>query len=332
MAAPVTGNKSGLQQVNTAPVRMPHILVRMALLYGRLKNQERYLTKQVSPALIKRTTKYLQLSLNVICDNLYQLTGRKLHADEHKRIVLLSMFGPLFDDLFDDRVLGHQQIESLVDAPETYIPVNSTDEQVVKTYLELLKMVPRQEQFIQHLKEVCYWQKESLRQLSDDISEEDLYNITYNKSYYAVLLYCSVLDNYPGKEILEIIYPVSGLMQLTNDAFDVWKDVHNGVYTLPNLHRNFEQLKNQFKVETALINNKLAKLPYTAKAKRAFAITVHALPAMGWMALEQLEQVTAGVKDLKTLSRKKLVCDMDSLSQQIKWLKLIKRFSNYKAR
>lgn len=312
-----------------ADVRMYHIIIRMALLYRRLKKQERVLAKEVSSAHVKRTTKYLQLSLNVVCENLYQLTGKELHAGEYKRIVLLSEFGPLFDDLFDDRVLDHQQIEALVTAPERYVPVNGTDAQVVKLYLELLTIVPRREQFVQHLKEVSYWQKESLKQLRDDISEEELYSITYNKSYYAVLLFCAVLDHYPGKELLEIIYPMAGLMQLTNDAFDVWKDVQHGVYTLPILYRNFEQLKNQFKVETALINNKLARLPYQPKVKRQFAITVHALPAMGWMALEQLERVTKG-KDLKMLSRKELVCDMDSLRQQVKWLKLVKRFSNYK--
>jgi hypothetical protein len=310
-------------------VRMHHIVFRMALLYRRLKKQEKALAQQVAPAHLKRTALYLQMALNVICENLYHLTDRKLHANEYKRIVLLSEFGPLFDDLFDDRVLEHQQIESLVAAPETYMPVNNTDERVLTLYLELLQKVPRREQFVQHLKEVSYWQKESLKQLSADISEEELYSITYNKSYYAALLFCSVLDHYPDKELLEIIYPVAGLMQLTNDAFDVWKDVHNGVYTLPNLYRNFEQLKNQFKVEAALINNKLARLPYKRRAKRRFIIIVHTLPALGWIALEQLERVAKDVADLKTLSRKQLICDMDNLPQQMKCLRLMKWFANY---
>ncbi len=29
-----------------------------------------------------------------------------------------------------------------------------------------------------------------------------------------------------------MLFPIAGLMQLTNDAFDVYKDVNNGVYTL----------------------------------------------------------------------------------------------------
>jgi hypothetical protein len=323
------------------------ILIRLFTQYRQLKKQERYLTRNLpslladivpgydqsfSPAHFKRTTKYWQLGLNVICENLYKLSGHTLHADEHKRIILLSVFGPFFDDLFDDQLLDHAQIESLVANPETYVPVNQTDHLVTKLYLEILRLTPQRQLFIQHLQALYQWQKASLKQLDDSITEEELYQITYNKSYYAVLLYCAVVDHYPNQEVLDLLYPVAGLLQLTNDAFDVWKDMQNGVYTLPNLYRNFEQLKQQFLTEVAQINHTLWQLPYPAKAKQAFAITIHSLPAMGWMALEQLQKVTAGIttfEELSKLRRQELVCDLDSIRQQMRWLQHIRRFSNY---
>jgi hypothetical protein len=129
-----------------------------------------------------------------------------------------------------------------------------------------------------------------------------------------------------------MLYPVAGLMQLTNDAFDVYKDVHSGVFTLPNLYRNFGGLQQHFMTETGNINYKLWQLPYAAKAKQAYAITIHSLHAMGWMALDQLKQVIAEIKtveDLRTVSRKSLICDMDSIQQKIKWLGYIRRLSNF---
>lgn len=324
-----------------------HILSRMVKLYRRVKKQERFLKHHLPVALaglvpnvqqtfttahIKRITKYWQLGLNLVCGNLYELTGKKLSADEHKRIILLSVFGPLFDDLFDDKILDHQQITSLVTNPATYVAVNDTDRLVVKLYLEILRSLPKKELFIEQLQAVAYWQKESLKQLNENIAEEDLYKITYNKSYYAVLLYCAVLDEYPNEKVREMLFPIAGLMQLTNDAFDVYKDVNNGIYTLPILYRNFEKLQVQFMAEVARINNILWQLPATKKAKQNYAITIHSLHAMGWMALEQLKQVTTGiptVADLRTLSRKALVCDMDSLKQIRKWLGHIRRIANY---
>jgi hypothetical protein len=319
----------------------------MVALYRQVKKQERslkrhlpILLKAVAPGLhqtfsagqVKRVTKYWQLGLNLICGNLYHLTGKKLNDGEHRRIMLLSVFGPLFDDLFDDKILDHEQIASLITHPETYIAINSTDRLVTKLYLELLRLTPDRALFIEQLQAVSFWQKESLKQLNGNIIEEELYQITYNKSYYAVLLFCAVLDHYPNAEILKMLYPIAGLMQLTNDAFDVYKDVHNGVYTLPNRYPNFGLLQQRFLAEVASINYKLAQMPYPVPRKQVYAITIHSLHAMGWMALEQLKEVTANISTftgLSQLSRRSLVCDMDSMKQKRKWLKHIRRLTNY---
>ncbi|WP_205513531.1 class 1 isoprenoid biosynthesis enzyme [Longitalea arenae] len=332
---------------NPATVSYFRILSNVVSLYRRVQRQEKWLHKQLpiiladtvpdyqqsfSPRDIKRITKYWQLALNLVCENLYQLTGNKPDSGEHKRIILLSVFGPLFDDLFDDNILHYEQIASLVAKPETYVPQTKTDLLVKKLYLALLEITPNRQLFIEQLQQVSYWQRASLKQLNNTITEEELYEITYKKSYYAILLFCAVLDHYPDQQVLEILYPIAGLMQLTNDAFDVWKDVHNGVYTLPNLYLNFEQLQARFLAEIALINHKLWQLPYTVKNKQKFAITIHSLHAMGWISLAQLRQVTAGISSfeaLTKLSRKALVCDMDSFEQKLKWLKYIHRFVNY---
>jgi hypothetical protein len=329
------------------PVSNYKVLQRMFNLYRQVNKQERYLNRNlpallndVSPGLpftfsakdVKRITKYWQLGLNLICGNLYHLTGNKLHEDEEKRIILLSVFGPLFDDLFDDKILDHEQIASLIARPSAHVAIGSTDRLVTKIYLELLRLTPRPDLFVEQLQAVSFWQKESLKQLNDTISEEELYRITYNKSYFAVLLFCAALDHYPNAEMLEMLYPVAGLMQLTNDAFDVYKDIHNGIYTLPNLYRNFGKLQEHFLAETAMINHTLWQMPYDAKCKQEYAITIHSLHAMGWMALEQLKRVTTGVTTvagLRALSRKTLVCDMDSLRQKKKWLTAIRRLTNY---
>lgn len=336
---------------NHRPLSVSHyqVIRCMLSLYLRLRKQERDLKNYLpgllngiatgneqifSPAQLKRTTKYCQLALNLICANFYQLTGRRLNREEHKRIILLSVLGPLFDDLLDDRMLTHEQITLLVTHPEEYAPVNTTDLLVKKLYLELWPGIPHKQPFTAHLQEVVHWQQESLKQLNDRITEDELYKITYNKSYYGLLLFYAALDHYPDEEILKILYPVAGLMQLTNDIFDVWKDVHNGVYTLPNLYRNFEALQVQFMVEVAEINYQLGQLPYPTKNKRTYAITIHSLNAMGWIALKQLKIVTKGVTSiaaLRALSRKTLVCDMDSMQQKMKWLGQIRRlvkFSN----
>lgn len=328
-------------------VTLYNLLWRLGSLYWQQQRLERYFNNNLpallppiiqqtysscSPKQVKRFIKYWQLAYTVICNNVYQLTGHQLTAAEERRIILASVFAPLFDDLLDEGILSQDQITALIDAPEQHRPREATDTLVKEIYLELLQTVPDRNLFVQQLQATSWWQNESLKQRSDTIGEEALYQITYNKSYFGILSFCTLLDHYPSREVEELLYPVAGLMQLTNDAFDVWKDIHDGVYTLPNLYRRFDHLQQLFLAEIASINSRLARLPYAYRGKRSFSITSHSLHAMGWMSLEQLREVTANVGsvgELRSLSRKALVCDLDNFGQQVKWIKQIRRLANY---
>lgn len=319
----------------------------LSILRWQLKQQGQYIKQHLPPLLdtlaegreetftagtIKRVTKYWELSRLVICNSLYKLSGKKLSADEQHRILLLSIFGPLYDDLFDDKILSHGQIAAFTLNPSQHTP-NSFEEYVLrKIYLQLLELSPDCKKVTEHLYQVFLWQKESLKQMSPDVSQEELYEITYKKSYYSILLFYSILDHYPDDAVLEMTYPMAGLMQLTNDAFDVYKDVHSGIYTIPSLYRNFDQLQQHFMNEVALFNQRLMLLPFMQHAKDFYGITIHALHAMGWIAMEQLKEATRGVnsvEELATLSRQALVCDMDHFSQQVRWIRQVKQLVNH---
>ena len=276
---------------------------------------------------ILRITKYYQLALNLVCENVYQLSGKKLNSSEHKNILRLSIFMPLFDDLFDDRLLAYPQIEAMIASPENYTPFNTIDSIVHALYIQLLGNIPSPDRFVQHLKEGAYWELQSLKQFNREVSEEELTQITYNKSYYSILLFCSVLESRPGAAMEALLHPVSGLMQLTNDVFDVWKDLQKGVHTIPNLYWNYEKIESIFLHEIRSINKQTAQLDYPESSRRNFLIRTHALNAMGWMSLQQLREVAAR-KPFSESSRKELVCDMDSLRQQLRWVGYVRQFCN----
>lgn len=320
---------------------------RLYKLHALLKRQQQYIHNHLPPLLrtleagqpekfcdasIKRFSKYWQLGLNVVCNSLYLLMGKKLSEDEQHRILLLSVFGPLYDDLFDENLLHLEKIETFTLAPEKHHPCGFKEYAARAVYLRILELAPHREKVIEHLHRVFTWQKASLRQMCADVGEEELYQITYKKSYYSILLYYSVLDHYPSEDVRKMLYPMAGLLQLTNDAFDVYKDLGSGIYTVPNLYLNFDKIQQRFLSDVALFNHSLAKLPFLQQAKNTYGITIHALHAMGWMALSQLKEIARGIDDpqvLATLGRKALVCDMDNLRQKAKWVKQVKNLVNY---
>ena len=328
-------------------ISLLNTLEQLYTLFARLKKQNQYMSDQLTHMVdhlqqglqerlstkhFPRIIKYWQLGLNIVCNNFYTLTGKVLSAHEQERILLLSIFGPLYDDLFDDDAMTPDQIEAFSSHPEKWQPADFNEAFLRTIYLQLLQSVPAQERFRQQLLQVCKWQKASLNQRHLSITEKELYEITFQKSYHSILLYHTMLDEYPSPEVLEALYPMSGLLQLTNDAFDVYKDSRAGVYTVPNRFMEYHQLKDHF-LNTAADFNRLVKvLPYPDPQKKKYTITIHSLNAMGWIALGQLEQVLKDVKDpsaVRTIGKKQLICDMDTLSRKIKWTRQVQQLSNY---
>ncbi|WP_343700493.1 hypothetical protein [Chitinophaga sp.] len=318
------------------------------LLHCRLKKQRHYIKQRLPPLLqtirpgeaagnfppssIKRFSKYWELSLNIVCDSLYLLVDRQLSQEEHERILLLSIFGPLYDDLFDERILQLHQLEAFTLEPEKHQAACFTEHAVQQLYLRILNLSPCRNTVIEHMHQVFTWQKASLKQMSAQVQEEELYEITYKKSYYSILLYYSTLNYYPPENVRAMLYPMAGLLQLTNDAFDVYKDLGSGIYTVPNRYLNFDKIMQKFLADVALFNTSLASLPFQQPAKNKYSITIHALHAMGWMALKQLKENARGVQrpeELAALGRKALVCDMDSFSQKARWVRQVKHLVNY---
>lgn len=333
-----------MQQVNVTLFGTARVLLQ---LIQRLKRQEHYFDEQLprvlksltleeppfSPSATKRLRKYWELALNVVCNSFYELSGHQLSDAEHYRILLLSVFGPLYDDLFDDQVLDAAQLEAFTLQPEKHVAV-TLEEQIAKdAYLQLLRLAPDRARVISHLHEVFHWQQASLQQLREDISEQDLYEITYKKSYRSFLLYYAVLDHYPDASIQPMLYQAAGLLQLTNDAFDVYKDIHSGVFTLPNLYRDFDKLQQNFLSGVAAFNDTLDTLPFPAAARKNYGITMHTLHAMGYLALEQLKTHTDhahNLDELRSLSRNTLVYDMGSLQQKIRCMVQVRNLVNHR--
>lgn len=278
-----------------------------------------------------RFTKYHELSLHVVCNSVYQLTGRQLTPEEQERIFLLSIFGPLYDDLLDDNILSAEKVAELTHSPESFEAETDTARLVRQLYLWLLQMTPDAQRLKEKMAALFYWQQASLEQKDPRIEEKRLYEISFQKSFQSLLLFHAILDHYPDNEIENMLYPLAGLLQLTNDAFDVYKDLQAGMYTIPNLYPDYEKIERRFMQTVGVANRRIAALPYPAKAKTDFAITFHALHAMGRMALWQLRRNTHH-KPLKELSRRELVCDMDNLPQKLRWIREVRQLVNFRGR
>ncbi|WP_341836200.1 hypothetical protein WJU16_25610 [Chitinophaga pollutisoli] len=280
--------------------------------------------------LIQRMYHYQEIAHFVVCGALARMQGRQLTETEQIRQTLLSVITPLFDEICNNPS-RNGRISELTNQPNAFVPCNESEALLREAYLRLLSQAANPAAISAQFRDVCYWREQSLRQQDADISEAELFRITYHKSYHAVLLFYTAFDCYPAPGETALAFPMAGLMQLTSDVFSIWENIRAGIYTIPILHRRYGRLEKRFMAESARFNQALLRLPYPAGRKKEYAQTVHMLHAMGLVAIRRLQSETKGVQDLSDLAllgQKRLVCKMDDWRGWIAWVSKIKELTN----
>lgn len=335
-----------LASFNGFGVTIPGILTQLFRLWRTMKRQEPYFEtrvqellapllpekNQLTPSSLVRMRKYWELSQHFICGSFYELNGWELSGAAEENILRLSLLSPFYDDLFEEGVPA-ARIRSLTDDPHKFQPAHPNEKIVCALYCSILESLKDPASFKNQFLQVFHWQQRSLEQKDIAVSEAALAEIMIKKSYHSFQLFYRLLERFPSAEELDLVRPVAGLLQFTNDVFDVYKDVQHNVYTIPNLYGDYSKLHEWLLNEVRLLNGQLAALPYPDKAKKKNAITFHAMNAMCLLALEQLERNTGGRADitrLRMMRRKELVCDMDVFWAKVKWLWKVKALCSMK--
>ncbi len=273
---------------------------------------------------------YCLLVPTVLCSSYCNLAGRTFTEQERKKATIISLMTPLYDDFFDNKTLSADQIEIITKNPADFMPQTFEEKVFRELHIWMIANVPDAGMYKSTFENIYKTQLSSVKQTNPQISEAELYNITYDKCYYAFLIYHEILDFSPNEEFKKMTYTFAGLLQIGNDAFDVYKDLQDGIYTLPNLHRNFTELKKKFNEGSRKFNLQVMKMNYQKEQKEDFLITINFIIARAWVALMQIEKLLklyGKDADFKKIDRKHLICDMQKPSNIVKWLKYTYVFS-----
>lgn len=295
---------------------------------ARLQQQYKGVFSQ--PLLKKIKGFYGLLVPTVLCSSYCHLAGEKFTDDERRRAMVISIMTPVYDDFFDEGTLTTKGIEEITARPQSYQADTFTEKVFKDLHSWMLENVACPEQYQQTFQDVFASQVASAQQTNIDLGEEELYKITYDKSFYSLLLYHLVLDITPAKALTEALFPIAGLLQISNDAFDVYRDLQDGIYTIPNRTGDIAGLKRKFITDVKQFNRLIADLPYPKSRKEDFLITLNFISARGWVAILQLERLLHRLPkntNLANVERRWLICDMEKPSNIARWLFYTHRFS-----
>lgn len=260
---------------------------------------------------------------SVLCGSYKRLYAQKLTDEERKRVSLFGILTPIGDDLFDIDKLDANSIRTIAFAPDEYEAKTFSSSVAKEIQSYLLKNVPHKAAYTEAAKNVFEIQLETIRQTNPIISDDEIRNITYAKGGHSVIIYHQTLDEPASAAMFKALFYVGSLMQLANDCFDIYKDIHDGIYTLASRCNDYRQLKKLFINRVKETNRLIMALPYSKKNKLEFSYVMYFIIARAMVAIEQMiklqNKLGAPVNCLQA-QRKQLITDMEKPKNIIKWL------------
>lgn len=295
-------------------------------LLKQLDNLQAIHGQQLTESQVKRIGVYTSLGLYVnSC--LVTLRGRKLSKAEIKNTLHLSILTPLLDDLTDILKLSSTDILEQLD---NYSGVNTANILLPKYLYDQIRDHGNGELLHEIFKQALIAQDESLLQLEKQpLSNEALGRITYEKGSIWTVLFRLMLTTPLESDEKEAVLLFGHLIQLTNDMYDVYKDLQNGQQTLFTNATDIIHIEKEYDKLIQSMTQSFLSLGYDRGHTRKCLYKLSAIVSLGKVCLEQLkncQDTTGGVFKAASYSRSQLVCDMEKWSNRRRYIALSIQF------
>ncbi len=254
------------------------------------------------------------------------LRGYPTTKEEKEHMLYFFVMCRFLDDLADEELMTSDEIIAGLNPKDEQIP----DHMLLPVFVyEKMKKFSSTE-FLEQLERSLIFHDESLKQLGDEkLSEEKLWDITFDKGVSALELARSILRNPVTENELEVGNDLEYFIQLTNDMFDIYKDYQDKQQTVFTATTDMRKNANAYEATLSKLFNAFEVLTYEPKnikkCMRLFVI----IPSFGQVCLTQLlrcQERTDGVFRIEEYSRKELVCDMEKRKNILAYFKYNKMY------
>ena len=307
---------------------------------SNINRQKKFLKKNIGPQLtaaqkqadgsldesdIKKINGYYGLAVPAVLGEAFcVLRGEPMTEKERIASTNQGAMTGLGDDFFDKQRLSAQGVKDFIEKPEQFSGNSASEKLFLDFYKTALANAPQPAQMQQQIFKVFQAQLLSKQQDAPGLSYEVIKDITIRKGAESLLYYRTAFEHPMRNGEEKMLYSLGGLMQLSNDIFDVYKDYQSGVNTLATTATKIESLRFHYWAVLQIGTDAAFRLGYARKNIRKFLGLISiGIFSRCFVCLDQLEKIekrTGGVFDLKSYNRKDLICDMDTVGNKLKSL------------
>ena len=289
-----------------------------------LKQLELNYNGQFDPAIISKVAKYQSIQLHFVANAFSGLFKRKNNKQEQLRNLQYFLTTVLYDALIDESKLEEDRLNEMFYRPAQAKPVNFEERVLIAMHLELLNQVPDQNKYWSIIEKVHLAQKDSAKQFLALTSKDEIIDITKRKGGYSLVMCRHYLIDPIHETIDDCWYKLGGLIQMTNDLYDTYKDTNSGIRTFANEAPTITEIISTYSIQKTLLKESIAKLPVSNYYKKKLSIQLAIIPAFGDIAIQQLKGIqsnSATLPNFKDVPRKALIIDMELFTNKFKLIK-----------
>jgi hypothetical protein len=291
-----------------------------------LQAMEEKLAGKFDEATFNKITKSHSVYLSIVNNAFTLLHGRTTSAIEKERSINYFICSSLFDNFFDDTLLTVAEIEQITFKPFSFSPKTFDEKAFLQAHLFLLKDMQNVTDYLMVLRKEFEAQALSMKQFTTTISDSEIQQITFEKGGNAVFMCRYYLDVIPTAEEEQCWYSLGTMIQLSNDLFDIYKDLQQNIQTLPVRCTNAFSMEQFYLEQISRMKQNIRELPYPNNRKLTFSISMAATYVLGLVAIDQLKRLqgnAAKLPDFSLLQRNELIVDMEKPINIFRWLKFV---------
>lgn len=274
---------------------------------------------------IKKLKSYYGLAVPAILGEAFcALRGYPMSSKERLASTCQGATTGLFDDFFDKQNFTGEELKKFILDPASAKANTASQQLFLQLYTTGLLNMPNQTQTLNYVQRVYMAQVESKKQNAPGLSFEEIKRITMFKGGVSLLLYRTAFDNQVGEPEIKMLEHLGGLMQLSNDIFDVYEDSRDGIHTLVTTSTHISSIKILFRQLLKEGYDLCYASGYPEKNVKKFiniiSIGVFSRAIVCLDQLESKEKLTGNVFMPHSYQRKDLICDMDTLRNKMRSL------------
>lgn len=266
----------------------------------------------------------------MMCDAFMQLHNRNTSREERERLVHYFICSSLFDNFCDRKELTAEQLYQISFQPNSFRAASVDEKMFLHSHLFLRNYVKDKVAYDQVSYNLFCAQQASARQFDKGITNEEIEDITLKKGGYSVQLCHFYFDDKATAAEIDCWYRIGGIIQMTNDLFDIYKDLQEGSQTLPVRMKDAHAFKQLFLEMIAGVKKQISLMDISQRQRESFTVSMMGICAFGLIALQQLQTLQGSNKELPNftlLPRKALIVDMEKPVNLWRWIRLVYQHS-----